>query len=169
MISARGISPPAGVARAAARRVRVYSKQPPADGAAGAPRSMWRRLRLSHRLERAVELYVDQHGGARVLERRREKIGRLVHGPRAIGLYPERASKPHEIDLRIRELHSDIVVGLFRQTAHAVQALLENAVGGVVQDDEYGADAVMRRGPQPLTGIHGAAVADECYDGPVGQ
>src|SRR6516165_2221697 len=107
MISARGILLRAGLAHAAVRRARVCSMKPPVDGAAGARRSMSRRLQhfLSHRLEGTVELDVDQHG-SRVLERGCEKIGRLMHGPRAVGLYPERASKPHEIDLRVGELHS---------------------------------------------------------------
>ena len=40
--------------------------------------------RLSHRLERAVELDIDQHGDV-VLERLADQVGRLVHGPGAFG------------------------------------------------------------------------------------
>ncbi len=49
-----------------------------------------------------------------------------------------------------------------------VGALLEDAVGRIVEDDEDDGDAVMRRRPQCLAGIHRAAVADEGDDRPSG-
>ncbi len=50
-----------------------------------------------------------------------------------------------------------------------MQALLENAIGGVVEDHEDRVDAIVRGRPQPLAGIHRAAVADEPDHRPLGE
>src|SRR5437773_7249789 len=101
----------------------------------------------SHRLEGAIELDVDEHGLVGV-ECMGNEIGRLVHGLGALGCDTERARQRHEIDLGIKKLHADIAVGLLGKPAHAMQALLENAVGTVVEDHKDGADAVVRGGPK---------------------
>src|SRR5215813_967891 len=114
----------------------------------------------SHRLERPVDLDVDQ-GGAAILEGMGDEIGGIVHGLGALRGNAERARQRHEIDLGIDKLHADIAVGLLGEPAHGVQALLENAIGAVVEDHEDGVDAIVRGGPKPLAGIHRAAIADE--------
>src|SRR5262249_46692990 len=59
--------------------------------------------------------------------------------------------------------------GVLGEPAHGGQGGVENAIGGVVEDHEDGVDAIARGGPQPLAGIHGAAVADEADHRPLGQ
>src|SRR5262249_3315173 len=122
----------------------------------------------SHRLERPVDLDVDE-GGAAILESVRDEIGGLVYGLGALRANAERARKRHEIDLGIDKLHADIAVGLLGEPAHGVQGLLENAIGAVVEDHEARVDAIMRGGQKPLAGIHRAAVADEADPRPLGQ
>src|SRR5439155_12637477 len=79
----------------------------------------------------------------------------------AVGLDPKRAGEPDEIDPGIIELHADIALGLLGKPAHCVQALLEYAIGAVVENHEHCVDVVACRGPKPLAGIHRAAVAYE--------
>src|SRR5262245_57719512 len=122
----------------------------------------------SHRLERPVDLDVDE-GGAAILESMRDEVGGLVHGLGALRANAERARKRDEIDLGIDKLHADIAVGLLGEPAHGVQALLENPIGAVVEDHEDRVDAIVRGGPKPLAGIHRAAVADEADHRPLGQ
>src|SRR5260370_24251805 len=50
-----------------------------------------------------------------------------------------------------------------------MQALLEGVIGVVGEDHKEGADAVVRGRPKRLAGVHGAAVADEADDRPIGQ
>src|SRR5262245_12583266 len=114
----------------------------------------------SHRLEIAVELDIDQHRAA-ALERLRNQVGAVVDAAAAFRLDAERAGEPNEIDPGVVELHPDIAFGLLGKPAHGMQALLEDSIGAVVENHEYRIDLVSRRGPKPLTGIHGAAVADE--------
>ena len=76
-----------------------------------------------------------------------------MHGLCPFGSHAERAREREEIDSRIDQLHADIAVSLRREPAHGVQPLLENAVGAVVEDDEYRADGITRCRPQRLTGI----------------
>ena len=66
-------------------------------------------------------------------------------------------------------VHADIAVDLRGGAVLGTQALLENAIGGVVEDDEHDGDVVVRRGPQRLAGVHGAAVADERHHWALGQ
>src|SRR2546429_5316586 len=122
----------------------------------------------SHRLERSVDLDVDERR-APILEGMGDEIGGLVHGLGALRGNAERARQRDEIDLGIEKLHADIAVGLLGEPAHGVQALLENAIGGVVEDHEDRVDAIVRGRPQPLAGIHRAAVADEPDDRPLGE
>src|SRR3984893_2335794 len=126
----------------------LYSRPKPR---AGAP---------SHRLERPGDLDVDG-GRAAILEGMGDEIGGLVHGLGALRGNAERARQRHEIDFGIDKLHADVAVGLLGEPAHGVQALLENAIGGVVEDHEDRVDAIVRGRPQRLAGIHRAAVADE--------
>src|SRR6266536_2341764 len=122
----------------------------------------------SHRLERPVDLDIDERR-APILEGMGDEISGLVHGLGALRGNAERARQRDEIDLGIEKLHADIAVGLLGEPAHGVQALLENAIGGVVEDHEDGVDAIARGGPKPLAGIHRAAVADEAYHRPLRQ
>src|SRR5262249_37986160 len=114
----------------------------------------------SHRLERPVDLDVDE-GRAAILEGMGDEIGGLVQGLGALRANAERARQRHEVDLGIEKLHADVALGLLGGPAHGVQTVLENEIGAVVEDHEDGVDAIVRGGPQPLAGIHRAAVADE--------
>src|SRR6266436_4985998 len=67
----------------------------------------------SHRLERPVDLHVDE-GGAAILEGMGDEIGGLVHGLGALRGNAERARQRHEIDLGIDKLHADIAVEIGR-------------------------------------------------------
>ena len=68
------------------------------------------------------------------------------------------------IDGRIDKLHADVAVDLHGMPAHGMQTLLENAIRGVIEDDEQDADAIMRGRPQGLARVHRAAVADQSHD-----
>src|SRR6266545_4061766 len=102
----------------------------------------------SHRLERAIDLDVDEHRTA-VLQRMRDEIGGLMHGLGTLRHNAERTREGHKIDLGIEKLHADIAVGLLGEAAHGMQALLEDAIRAVVEDHEDRANAIMRGGPEP--------------------
>src|SRR5262249_3195963 len=124
--------------------------------------------RGSHRLERAIELDVDEQGLA-VLECMSNEIGGLMHGLGPLGRDTEGARQRNEVDLGIEGLHADIAVGLLRGPTPGMQAPAEDAVGAVVEAHEAGADAVVRGVPKSLAGVHRAAVADEAAPRPIGQ
>ena len=92
-----------------------------------------------------------------------------MHRLGTLGLHAERARQRQEIDRRIDELHADILVDLVRDPLHGVQALLENAIGRIIEDHEDRTDVVARRGPQRLRRIERAAVADDADHGALRQ
>src|SRR2546430_10324057 len=96
----------------------------PRDGAAS---SDW--------LEAPVELHIDQHRAV-ALESLCEEVGRILNRLRALRHDAERAGEADEIDRRIEQLHANIAVDLHGMPMHGMQALLENAIRGVVEDDE---------------------------------
>src|SRR6266550_1381599 len=86
-----------------------------------------RKRKRSHRLERAIELDVDQHRLA-VLERLCDQIGGLVHCLGTFRRDAERTRKRDEVDPGIDKLHADVAVGLLGKATHRMQALLEDAI-----------------------------------------
>src|SRR5215831_4242433 len=116
----------------------------------------------------ALELHLDE---ARLAGRKRvlQEIDCVGQLRRARGGDAERAGKPDEIDGGIGEVHPDIAIGLRGKALHGVGALLQDAVGAIVENDEDDGDAVMGGGPQRLAGVHGAAVADERHDWTIRQ
>src|SRR5262245_1623886 len=92
-----------------------------------------------------------------------------MHGLGTLRRNPEGARKRDEVDLGIKQFRADIAVGLLGEPAHGMQALLEDAIRAVIEDHEDRANAIMRGGPQPLTGIHRAAVTYEPDHRPIGQ
>ena len=64
------------------------------------------------------------------------------------------------------EVHGDIAAGLGGMPAQRLRSLLQDAIGAVVEDDEHDGQALMRRGPERLDVVQGAAVADEGDHGP---
>ena len=95
------------------------------------------------------------------------EIDRFGDAVGALGRDAQRARQADIIDLRIDQVHADEAVGLRRIAAHRVHALLQDAVGAVVEDDPDHGDLVVRGGPQRLAGVHGAAVADQPHHRPV--
>src|SRR5690242_15726690 len=79
-----------------------------------------------------------------------DQVGRLMHGPGPLARNAERAREPDEVDRRVVQLHADVTVELRRIAALRENALLEDAVGGVVENHESDAELVARRGPQRL-------------------
>src|SRR5215469_2505340 len=114
----------------------------------------------SHRLVIAVDRHVDEKRRV-AFKPVRDEIGGVVDGLRTLGGDPERARETDIIDRRIGQLHADKAVDLGGEPALRDEALLENAIGAVVEDDEHRGDALMCGGPQRLAGIHRTAVADE--------
>ena len=121
-----------------------------------------------HRLIAALHVDIDQHRLA-VLERLADQIGGVFHGRGALGFDAERAGQSDEIDRRVVELHADEFVGLLGKPAQHHQALLQDAIAGVVEDHPDDRQPVTRRGPESLDRVHCAAVADQRHHRPVGQ
>src|SRR5262245_13298740 len=98
--------------------------------------------RGSHRLERAIELDVDEQGLA-VLECMSNEIGGLMHGLGPLGRDTEGERQRNEVDLGIEELHADIAVGLLGEPPNGMQGLLVEAVVTGVEDQVDGYVAVV--------------------------
>src|SRR6266849_2096047 len=97
----------------------------------------------SHRLERAVELHIDQHRHV-IVERLADQVGRVVNRLGAFGRDAERTRQADEVDRRIEEFHPHISVDLLGVPAQPMEALLEDAIGRVVEDHEHDRNAIMR-------------------------
>src|ERR1700728_947184 len=87
----------------------------------------------SYRLVAALHIDIDQERRA-VLERLADQVGGILHGLGALAFDAERTGEADEIDRRIVELHADEFVSLLGEAAQHDQALLEDAVAGVVED-----------------------------------
>jgi hypothetical protein len=75
--------------------------------------------------------------------------------------HPQRAGQTHEVDARPVEVHADVDVVGGREALEGMGALLEDAVRAVVEDDVDDGQRFVRRRPQGLAGVHGAAIADQ--------
>src|SRR5215475_11445227 len=100
----------------------------------------------SHRLERAVEFYIDQRRDI-VLESLADQVGRLVNRLGALGGDAERTRQADKVDGGVDEFHPHIGVDLLSVAAQRMEALLEDAIGRIVEDYEHDRNAVVRRCP----------------------
>src|SRR6266478_5850086 len=111
-------------------------------------------------LEGAVDTYVQEvraAGGEAALESGGD-VRRLLD---ELTRHAERPREPGEVDGGVHQVHADVAVVLGGEALEGQGALLENAVGGVVEDHVDDRDRVVRRRPEGLVRVHGAAVADE--------
>src|SRR5215813_2191534 len=126
-----------------------------------------RRPATSSALEGAVDADVDDVGAAR-------GEPAVDGGPHVRGLLHELTrhalglGEADVVEARVDEVHGHVLVVLGGEALEGEGALLEDAIGGVVEDDPHHGDRIVRGRPEGLDRVHGAAVADEGDHGPRG-
>src|SRR5262245_7106693 len=115
-----------------------------------------RRSLIASVLEVAVDVHVHEvraAGGEPALHRGADVHALLHH----LAGHAQRLGHAHVVDARVDEVHAHVLVVLGGEPLQRERALLEDAIGRVVEDHVHAGDGVVRRRPQRLDRVHGAA------------